>query len=88
MLVDDGVQAAGAEPVGERGHAELFGHHVRPGAELVPTSGLGHRDLLNDPAVIGRVLAFLAAGAVPIASGTVTALEQELFNRETRRLAS
>lgn len=67
-------------------HGADIAHHW-PGAELVPTSGLGHRDLLNDPAVIGRVLAFLATGTVPTASGTVTALEEELFNRETRRRA-
>jgi len=33
-----------------------------PGAVLVGTSGLGHRDILNDPRVITRVLDFLATG--------------------------
>jgi pimeloyl-ACP methyl ester carboxylesterase len=34
-----------------------------PGAVLVGTSGLGHKDILNDQQVITRVLDFLATGA-------------------------
>jgi pimeloyl-ACP methyl ester carboxylesterase len=40
-----------------------------PGAELVTTDGLGHRRILQDPAVIGRIAAFVR----PSAAGTVTA---------------
>jgi pimeloyl-ACP methyl ester carboxylesterase len=57
-----------------------------PGATLIGTSGLGHRDLLHDPRVISRVLAFAAEGspagqAAALAGGW---LEQDLFNREER----
>jgi pimeloyl-ACP methyl ester carboxylesterase len=33
-----------------------------PGAELVTTTGLGHRDIVKDPAVVARAVAFLAGG--------------------------
>jgi pimeloyl-ACP methyl ester carboxylesterase len=33
-----------------------------PGAQLIETSGLGHSDILRDPAVIAHVLGFLADG--------------------------
>jgi len=36
---------------------------VWPGAELVKTRGLGHRRILKDPAVIGRIVSFVAAPA-------------------------
>lgn len=67
-------------------HGADIAHHW-PGATLLETTGLGHRDLLNDPAVITRVLEFLGAGARTAASGTAIQLEQELFNREMRRRA-
>jgi pimeloyl-ACP methyl ester carboxylesterase len=57
-----------------------------PGATLMETSGLGHRDLLNDPLVISRVLDFVTEGPMtdePVASAE-TWLEQNLFNREER----
>ena len=34
-----------------------------PGATLVGTSGLGHRDLLHDPQVISQVLDFVMTGS-------------------------
>ena len=34
-----------------------------PNAELLATDGLGHRRILKDPAVIARVVAFIAGGA-------------------------
>lgn len=58
-----------------------------PGATLVETSGLGHRDLLQDPAVIGRVLDFVAAGAAEGIRSAGAELERELFDPATRRLA-
>jgi pimeloyl-ACP methyl ester carboxylesterase len=33
------------------------------GAELVTTSGLGHRDIVRDPDVVARAVAFLSASA-------------------------
>jgi pimeloyl-ACP methyl ester carboxylesterase len=33
-----------------------------PGAELMPTAGLGHRSVVRDPEVIRRTLAFLTGG--------------------------
>jgi len=33
-----------------------------PGAKLVTTTGLGHRDIVRDPAVVARAVAFLRAG--------------------------
>jgi pimeloyl-ACP methyl ester carboxylesterase len=33
-----------------------------PGAQLVPTSGLGHRAILRDPDVIRRTVTFLSDG--------------------------
>ena len=41
-----------------------------PGAELLTTRGLGHRRILRDPAVVARVIAFLAARLAPDASPT------------------
>jgi pimeloyl-ACP methyl ester carboxylesterase len=36
-----------------------------PGARLVPTTGLGHRAILRDPAVVRRAVAFLQGTAEP-----------------------
>ena len=36
-----------------------------PGARLIETEGLGHRGLLRDPAVISRVLEFIALPSLP-----------------------
>jgi pimeloyl-ACP methyl ester carboxylesterase len=55
-----------------------------PGAILVGTSGLGHRDILNNPAVISQVLDFLAIGAPGNASAENTRLENALYNRGAR----
>ena len=41
-----------------------------PGAELLTTRGLGHRRILRDPAVVARVIAFLAARLAPDTSPT------------------
>lgn len=40
---------------------QAFAHAIR-GAELVATDGLGHRKLLKDPVVIGKVALFARAG--------------------------
>jgi pimeloyl-ACP methyl ester carboxylesterase len=57
-----------------------------PGANLVETSGLGHRDIVNDPLVVSRVLDFVAEGSAESEpAGEAGAwLEQELFNRDQR----
>jgi pimeloyl-ACP methyl ester carboxylesterase len=57
-----------------------------PGATLIETTGLGHRDLLHDPLVISRVLDFVAEGPVAGEAAALadTWLEQDLFNREER----
>ena len=34
-----------------------------PGATLIETSGLGHRELVQDPMVISQVLNFVAKGS-------------------------
>jgi pimeloyl-ACP methyl ester carboxylesterase len=44
-----------------------------PGAELVPTRGLGHHKILREPAVIFRAVSFLASGRAGLASETVAA---------------
>jgi pimeloyl-ACP methyl ester carboxylesterase len=36
-----------------------------PGAELVSTTGLGHRDIVRDPAVVQRAVEFVTHGANP-----------------------
>lgn len=58
-----------------------------PGATLVETSGLGHRDLLHDSLVISRVLEFVAEGSPEGASGANAELERQLFNRNAPLLA-
>lgn len=58
------------------------------GAQLVETSGLGHRGLLRDPGVISRVLEFItpieASGRVPVPAEAGERLEHELFYRDSR----
>ena len=57
-----------------------------PGARLVETSGLGHREILRDAAVIAEVLAFIdveAPETVSVGSGNAL-LEYELFYRDER----
>jgi hypothetical protein len=49
-----------------------------PGAELVATTGLGHRRILRDPSVSAQIAAFVAAGVAPPASDLVRALDAEL----------
>ena len=53
-----------------------------PGATLIGTTGLGHRDLVQDPLVISQVLDFVAEGSG--AGEPAASLEQELFNPEGR----
>jgi hypothetical protein len=60
-----------------------------PGAALVTTTGLGHRDVVRAPDVIARTLAFITEGAGGPAIGGATvseaaALERELFDPEER----
>lgn len=52
-----------------------------PGAKLVTTEGLGHRDIVRDPAIVRAVTDFVADEAPPVEA---TWLEQELFNRPLR----
>ena len=59
-----------------------------PGAELVTTTGLGHRGVVRDPAVVARAVTFLT-GVEQADCDTrdeCALLEHELFNRETRPL--
>jgi pimeloyl-ACP methyl ester carboxylesterase len=56
-----------------------------PGARLVATTGLGHRELVRDPGVVADVVRFVAGGeAVPVLAGETARLEHSLFHRETR----
>ena len=61
-----------------------------PGAELVTTTGLGHRGVVRDPAVVAQAVTFLTGAASAPASldtrDEAALLEHELFNRETRSL--
>ncbi|MGH8622863.1 MAG: alpha/beta fold hydrolase, partial [Burkholderiales bacterium] len=58
-----------------------------PDARLLPTTGLGHRGVVRDPAVVAEVVRFVAGGAaVPALLGEAAQLEHELFYRETRWL--
>lgn len=59
------------------------------GAELVTTSGLGHRDVIRAPEVMARALDFITQGPSPSATGggpvgEGEAVERELFDREAR----
>jgi len=51
------------------------------GADLVATTGLGHRRILRDPSVVAHIAAFVAAGIAPPASDLVRALDAELDAR-------
>jgi len=55
-----------------------------PGAKLVGTSGLGHRDILNDPDVIARVVEFVRTGLVGEAPREDVELERWLFEPGAR----
>jgi len=63
-----------------------------PGAELVTTSGLGHRDIVRDPVVVARAVDFLSTSK--LASGTAAPcavsdegawVDRDLFERDNRR---
>jgi pimeloyl-ACP methyl ester carboxylesterase len=63
-----------------------------PGAELVTTSGLGHREIVRDRDVVARSVAFLSTGERVAADATPLAVEAEglwvdrdLFERDARR---
>jgi pimeloyl-ACP methyl ester carboxylesterase len=61
-----------------------------PKASLVSTTGLGHRGVTSDPAIIRQAVQFLTgdeyAEAPPNADWGEEALERELWNREARRV--
>lgn len=61
-----------------------------PNASLVSTTGLGHRGVTSDPAVIRQAVQFLTGEEYPEASASsysrAEELERELFNREARRV--
>jgi hypothetical protein len=61
-----------------------------PGARLVTTSGLGHRGVVRDPAVVAEVVRFVTGGgAAERAGGGATEaerLERELFSPDLRRV--
>ena len=63
-----------------------------PGAEFVTTTGLGHRDIVRDPDVVVRTVAFLRASRGAQGSPRPCAVDdegawvdQDLFEREGRR---
>ncbi len=64
-----------------------------PGAELVTTSGLGHRDIVRDPGVVARAVDFLRLGPDSAPADTPPCavtdegawLDRDLFGREDRR---
>ena len=63
-----------------------------PGAELVTTTGLGHRDIVRDPATVARAVDFLRAPRATPVPSTPCAVHDEgawvatdLFDREGRR---
>ena len=61
-----------------------------PKASLVSTTGLGHRGVTSDPAVIRQAVQFLTGEEYPEAPASTDwraeELERELFNREARRV--
>ena len=65
-----------------------------PGAELVTTTGLGHREVVRDPGVVKRVVAFVREGAEstplearPCAIGAEAAwVDRDLYERDGRAL--
>jgi pimeloyl-ACP methyl ester carboxylesterase len=64
-----------------------------PGAELVCTSGLGHRQVVRAPDVVTRAIGFITGGTPSVRPGDAATsrasdgrwLDQQLFNREARR---
>lgn len=64
-----------------------------PGAELVSTTGLGHRDVVRDPGVVSRAVDFVRLGAPSAPLGTPPCavsdeaawLDGDLFQRDLRR---
>ncbi|HEX9610390.1 MAG TPA: alpha/beta fold hydrolase [Gemmatimonadales bacterium] len=56
-----------------------------PGAELVTTTGLGHRDVVRDSGVVDRVVAFIREGREQAVADEGGWLERDLFRREGRR---
>jgi len=57
-----------------------------PHAELVTTNGLGHRDVVREPGVVARAVAFIGEGAPTSAAGNEGAwLERDLFRRDIRQ---
>ncbi|MGH7672620.1 MAG: alpha/beta hydrolase [Gemmatimonadales bacterium] len=56
-----------------------------PGAELVTTTGLGHRDVVRDSGVVDRVVAFIREGRERAVADEGGWLERDLFRREGRR---
>jgi pimeloyl-ACP methyl ester carboxylesterase len=64
-----------------------------PHAELVTTTGLGHRDLVRDPSVIERVIAFIGGGLGERQVGAPDSavadegawLDNDLFRRDVRQ---
>jgi len=56
-----------------------------PGAELVTTTGLGHRDVVRDSSVVDRVVAFIREGREQAVVDEGGWLERDLFRREGRR---
>lgn len=57
-----------------------------PGAQLVTTHGLGHRNIVRAPQVVRDVVAFVAGQAPPPWSDEASRLEDELFRPQTRWL--
>jgi pimeloyl-ACP methyl ester carboxylesterase len=60
-----------------------------PGARLVTTSGLGHRGVVRDPAVVAEVVRFVNGGGAAERAGDgateAERLERELFSPDLRR---
>jgi len=64
-----------------------------PGAELVTTTGLGHREVVRDPGTVARAVDFVRQGASPdpleapasAVSDEGTWLDNDLFRRDDRR---
>jgi len=63
-----------------------------PGAELVTTTGLGHRDIVRDPSIVARAVDFLRLSDIAPGSKPPCAVDDEeawvardLFERDERR---
>lgn len=52
-----------------------------PHAELLTTNGLGHRDVVREPSVVARAVAFIGEGV----AGEGAWLERDLFRRDIRQ---